>query len=406
MPPVLLMTGNQTTVPLWQPLSESYDICMVGPQIFPLMADMGIRGGFSLQKYLNVELQEQAVNLTYQTTSDLHSRRDVYAEFIARTFDGNPPEPLSASRVSDWWAAMVGEHLRQEILLVGMLDCAVRENRVSGCIVHEDLTPDARVVVLFCKAHSIPTIHIPHANCFYVGKDWDIHTESICDYIAASGMYMAGWYAKWGFLPGNIRITGAPHLDTWYEAVLPSKSESRRVLGVGEKELLLVYATSWGQLTSERGGFQKEFDAGMEAVVNAASMLRATLCIKVHPGEAREQDKVYLDMLAARGVNGFVTRGYNEYVLRAADCLIAHGPSNICVQAAIIGLPSCYIPTEDFAFPNPGPFESNGNLVDTITKARDASPETWRDFSAYMNDYRVEVTSTSRAVEFIREICQ
>jgi len=241
-----------------------------------------------------------------------------------------------------------------------------------------------------------------------VGDDWDIHTESISDYIAASGNYSANWYADRGFPRERIKITGMPQWDVGYSINLPSRSEARRVLGVEEDAFLLIYASTWGQLTSLRGGFENEYEHSMREVIEATQELGATLCVKMHPGEAANQEQIYLQIIKDNKVSGFVTRGFNEYVLRAGDILVSHSPSNICCQAAAIGLRSCYFPTEGFEFPFPGPVRVAGTSLThaiKITQSLDWD-KTWEIFARETNDAHPIGNACERIVEFVRSVCQ
>ena len=407
--PVLLISGGHTLQPLWQPLSETYDLCMLHPQSSGLMNDLGIQGAFGVQKYLTAELQEKAVNIAYRLSAKLHepSMSASLAKVVSEAFNGNPPENLSQPQIGEWWPAMVGEHIKQEATLVGLLDAVMNDRKISGCVVHEDVTPDQRAIVLFCKAHGIPTVHVPHANCFYTGKSWDIHTESISDYIAAAGTHMRDFYVRWGFPADKVRVTGVPHWDSWYNTNQPTKAEARKVLGVDENVFLFIYATSWGQLTSDRGGFEQEFENGLRQVLETTRELNATLCIKMHPSEAQGQEQIYLNALKENNINGFVTRQFNEYVLRAGDALVAHGPSNICVTSAFIGLPCVYLSTEDFEFPFPGPVKSGVSLAHAIRISQLLDGDkTWDIFSKVCNDAHGKGNATDRTAEFVREVCQ
>src|SRR3990167_5047758 len=405
--PTLLMLGGHTLQPLWQPLSDTYDICMVHPQSSALMTEMGIQGAFGIQKHLNAEVQEEATNTAYRISAKVHQQSASLVSVIHEAFGESVPDNFAPDKVADWFPAMVGEHVRQEALILNMLDALKNDRHISGCVVHEDVTPDARAVVLWCKVKGIPTVHVPHANCFYIGEEWDIHTESISDCIAAAGEYMYEFYVKWGYPSERVRVCGQPQLDSWYGLNPPSRTESRRVLGIDDGTFLLVYATSWGQLTSARGDFDAEYENSLREVIETTKELGATLCIKMHPSEMQNQEQVYLEAMKNNGVTGFVTRQFNEYVLRAANALVAHGPSNICVQAAILGLPSCYLPTEGFEFPRPGPVMSMMSLTHAVRISQMLDKgKTWDIFVRQMNASHDVGNGAERVAEFVREVCQ
>ena len=403
MRPTLLITSNHTIQPLWVGLSEFYDLCIVGQQA-PLATDMGLEGAFPLVKYVNPDIQEAAINESYRVAAKLHEP-EMSGSLVERVSGAS--EQLQRDKVGRWWPAFAGERVRQIAMLIGMIEGLIAERQVAGCIVHEDVTPEMRAMVMFCKARGIPTIHIPHANCFYVGEKWDIHTESIADYIAASGTHAKEFYEKWGY-KGAAKIVGSPQMDKWY-GVGPTRKESREVLGIGENDFVIIFATSWWQLTSARSRFDVEYNESLQQMLKAAKEMKATLVIKMHPGESQGKENFYVEQMKASGVNGCVTHSYNEYVLRAGDVLISHGPSNICVEAAILGLPCGYFPTEDFGFDG-GPIAIDGQMdvVGAIETTGRVVAGKWDSFAHRMNDVHDSLdagTARERTVDFIREVC-
>ena len=411
--PVLLMAGNHTTQPLWKPLSEHFDICLVHPQMAQVMMDLRIPGGFGIHQYMSAEIQENAINIAYKIAAKLHepSNCDALSYRIDRAFSvakqGVPSNFLSPY-VNEWFPGMLGEHVKNHVVIMGMIDRLLSERKVVGCIVHEDVTPDMRAMVMYCRHRGIPTIHVPHANCFYIGDKWDIHTESISDYILASGEYAKGFYSHWGYLEDKIIITGMPQWDKWYEASLPPKPEARRVLGIPtDDEFVLIYASSWTQTTGMRGRFEDELNDSLGMAIEAAKELPATLCVKMHPGEPQNNEQVYLNAMNAAGTEGFVTRQFAEYVLSAGDVVLAHGPSNFCCQASAVGMPCAYIGTEDFAFPFPGPVAvSWENATHAVRMALQLDKDkTWGVFSKNTNDAHGVGNACERIVGEVRKIC-
>lgn len=400
--PILLISAGHTLQSLWKPLSERFTLLFVGDQRnFGLAKDLGADCLY-IGQYATPDANENAINLAYRIASDLIRDEGLPMRILDAVGESEPPPQLRPFEVRSWWPAMVGEQLRQRIMLIEILKIVLLNHKVVGCVVHEDVTPDMRVMVEFCKSRNIPTIHVPHANCFYRGETWDIHTESICDYIAASGEYMKRFYSKWGFDQNKITATGTPSLDTWYADTPPTRKEARKVLGVGEDESVIIYASSWSQLTSTRSGFEAEHQRDFGLMLDAAKKLKATLCIKMHPGEAPDTEKFYIENLKGNGVRGFVTRAYNEYVLRAGDVMVAQGPSNVCIQAAIAGLPVAYIPTEGFGFER-GPVEVGDNVLNAIETARGLTEQYWRD---WLDDVNANPSKgAEKTAEFIVEKC-
>ena len=401
MRPVLLITSNNTLIPVMPELAETFDLCVIGQH--GVAVDMGIEGAFPLGKYGNPDLNEVAINVSYQLAAKLlEPKTSASLSDEVERWANTPKDQLSASRVQGWWPAMVGEHVRQHAMVINMLKAAMEERRVVGCLVHEDVTPDMRATVLYCKERGVPTFHVPHANTYYTDSEWDIHTESISDYICASGNYTRDFYTRWGYLPDKIRLTGVPQLDSWYGDNPPSRNESRRVLGLDDRDFVILYATSWAQLTAIRGEYEVEHTRNLTLMADTARAMKATLVIKMHPGEAQGGEANYHKFLQETGTRGCVTRHYNEYALRAGDVLVSHGPSNICLQSAIIGLPSVYIPTEGHEFPF-GVVRYNGDMIEAIRQAQGTPKEEWDRFAHTMNCAHPEGGAAKRVAEFVKE---
>lgn len=372
--------------------------------------DSGVPGAFGIQNYATPDVQEKAVNLSYRLAAELHliQNTNTLNYWIGMGFGDKDkiPQTLRAPYVNEWWPGMIGEQVRAHSVIAEMIERLLAERKVVGLIVHEDVTASSRAVVMYCKHKGIPTIHIPHANCFYTGEKWDIHTESISDYLFAAGEYARDWYTRWGYPVDRIKVTGAPQWDGMYET-RPGREESRGVLGVETNdELLLVYASSWTQMTGMRGRFQQELEDSLIAALEAAKELGATLCIKMHPGEAGGQEQGYERALKEYDINGCIMRHYTEYVLSAADIVLAHGPSNFLCQAAIWGVPGAYFGTEDYDFPTPGPVK----VIDSATEACKTAMgltvgETWDVFGKLTNEVHPNGGAESRIAKEVVSIC-
>lgn len=404
--PVLLITSNHTLLPLWEKLHETFDLCIIGPNA-GLAQDLGLAGAFPLAKYSNPDIGEEATNIAYRVAARLHEtpNSEKIAETVRGSFadDAAVPNQLKPENVRGWWPAMVGEHVKGGAGVVACLKALLADREVLAGIVHEDVTFEARVVVQYLKSRGVTTIHVPHASCFYIGEQWDIHTESICDYLLAAGKYMYDWYAKWGYAEDRIRVTGAPQLDRWYTDKFPSKKEARTVLGIGEDESVMMYATTWSQLTSSRSEFEQEHYRNLGVACKTAVERKCTMVLSLHPGESQGQEAFYLQKMKEYGVRGCVVRGYIEYVLRAVDFVVAP-VSNVVVDAAILGVPSVYIATEGFEMEG-GPIRYVDNLSRSIDFTLLYTARHWGEFAKLINDrHGEEESAASRAVQAIVDI--
>jgi len=288
------------------------------------------------------------------------------------------------------------------VMALSALENLASQKKVVGCVVHEDVTLDTRVTVNFCKSKGIPSVHIPHAACHLQAGVQDIHRETRTDFIAASGQYMAGFYRESGFT-GGMEETGLVQLDWMYERGYPKRDEARRILVLDDKQLVLVYASTWSQTTSLRSRFGAELQETLNAVIALSKELGAFLAVKVHPHEGEGAEKQYVEALKQSGVKGLVTRHHNSYITPAADVVIMHGPSNYALEAAMLGVPSCYVQTEGFDFRHVLPFRGPvSSLRDMVQQARDSrGNDNWQDFLRYYNSAHPGGGAVDKTVEYI-----
>jgi len=291
---------------------------------------------------------------------------------------------------------------------VSAMEALAGKVKVAGVVVHEDVAPDTRSMVLWARARGIPSVHVPHASC-HLRDDAgpDIHRETRTDWIAASGEYMAQWYTRHGFPRERIRVVGAPQMDALYQQRM-ERDVARRIWNFGQDDRIAVYATTWAQTTGLRGGWKDEHAAGLEAVLRLAKAQDMRLIIKIHPNDAGGVEKNLEDAMKAAGVKGRVARQHNHLALSVADLFIAQGPSNMCIEAAIFGVPACYLMTEGFDYQtSPLPFRSMPEALEgTARMALESRGDPlWQDFIRFYNDAHPEANAVERLTEFVREVC-
>ncbi len=393
----LLVTGGPVTQSMWSGLAEKYDLVFMYPQAKGLATDMGIKSR-SLVEFLTPEHHEYADNAAVvmgarvvqslpKLQEQIHSIIPVPNQYL----DGNLPE---------WWAGFIHANLRERITQVMAMRALFEKEKPVGLVTHEDVTPECRTMVMFCKARGVPTIHVPHAACHITDKR-DIHRETKCDWIAASGTYERDWFAGNG--ASQIRVVGKPDLDWAYDPLLPSKEEARRILGLDG--FVVTYASTWGQTTSLRGGFGEELSNGVTAVLNLCKSRNAKLAIRVHRSEPPQAEGEYERVMREAGVTGFITREHNHLLVRAGDVLVAQGPSNTCILAAIVGTPSCYIQTEGAEYAHAMPPRCAPEGLDKAVNDALAVTD-WTEFVDVYNAAHPLGNATERAVEMVAEICQ
>ena len=404
--PVMIVSGGSVLQPILPALAARYDLVFLYPQLAQSAAEQGTPNVLALGQFFTADVKETADTATGVLTAQIVNAMPAIAQRIALSYNERERPHALNGDLSKWLVAYSLTRLQNQITTLSVLEAIFNNRDVAGCIVHEDLTPDARGAVLFCRARGVPTIQIPHAACHLLPGVEDIHRSTRTEYILASGEYMAKFYADGGHPPDKISIVGVPQWDSYYTpAALPAKAEARRVLGVDG--LTLCYATTWAQTTSLRSEFERELQASLEAVLRAAKELGATLIVKMHPGENPAGEQYYAEQMKASGVYGMVTRNHMTYTTLAADVLIAQGPSNICIEAAMMGTPSCYIQTEGFDFAHALPYRSGmDGLVAAIEQARVGLGAGWDDFIRYYNAAHGVGDGAAQALSEVERICR
>ena len=402
--PVMLVPGHPVAQGYWRGLSEHYDLCFMYPQALEYAASLNLRC-LSLIQFQNGDTQEHALNAAAQTVAKAVQNARVIAGRLISSLDGSAPQEFHSA--VDWWPGYVMQHaqaLASESALLTQLS-NVRE--IAGCVVHEDVAPDTRGMVLWCKARGIPTIHVPHAAC-HLRPDGgpDIHRESRCDWILASGEYERDFYSASGHPLERIVIVGAPQMDGLYaDEAMPNRDEARRVLDI-DNDRVICYAGTWSQTTAIRGSGTAEIDDGLRAVIELVHEWKAVLIIKSHPNGG--DDKAFENALRSTNTPGLITKHYLSYAVRAADVLIAQGPSNICIDAAILGTPSAYIQTEGFDYAHALPFRSRAEGLGLVAlQAMDSRGDpAWQDFIRLYNAAHPVGAASESIVEKVVELCR
>lgn len=408
--PILLVSGGATTQPLWPLLAEKYDLVFLYPQAAQQAAAQGLPAA-ALAALWDAQLQEDTANTAAKLSARVVNQLPAIGERVADAYAGAPP-PVLGEKLGDWFAGYAHSALSGPLAILAQLEkLATAGRQIAGCVTHEDVAPDTRTLVNWCNARSIPTIHVPHAPCHLLPGITDIHRETRATWIAASGQAMAEFYAEAGHDPAHIVLTGGPLFDGLYGA-RPERAEARGVL---DRAFLptftgpvLCYMTTWGQTTSLRSDFEREFAAGWEAVLGAAKTLGAYLMVMVHWHDGRPGvEESYEAAMQAAGVPGLVTRNHKLYVLAAADVLIAQGPSNMCLDAAIMGVPSVYLQTEGFDFRTALPRRCGTvDLTATVQVALNESAPLDEFVAQYNSVHATGGGATENVGALVKELCR
>lgn len=416
--PALIISGANNAMPMWPALAEMYSLHFLIPQAAQLAADMGIPDTAIIANLMDPEMRERVetkatimaarvVNAMAEIGSRLTTAYDGIPAADAFSAGGVGPEQLNG-HLADWFPGYCRSHFVGQMLTTDALERLIDSRPVAGCIVHEDVTPAFRGVVLYCKSRGIPTIHMPHAACHMRPEAGpDIHRETRTDWILASGAYMRDWYTEQGFDPAKIIMVGLPALDRLYDGPRYSKDEARKILRI-ENAKVIMYGTTWGQTTSMRSKFEVEFEETLTAVIELARRQEAVLVINLHPNENQQNIEHYANRLKTAGLAGLVApANYGDLCLAASDLVVKHGPSNYCIESAIQGVPACYVQTEGFDFDTPLPPRGPASELPKLAQqAMDTPSEDWDAFARVYNDADGTADATDRAVAAVVQICQ
>lgn len=399
--PLVLLSGGHTTQSTWAPLAERFDLCFAFPQAESTARELGVTNIHEIGRYLTGDIKETAQNAATLLSSRMVHGLPELSKRLDAVYDKHGPAALNG-KVGEWWPGFFHHMANQQVEMISVLDKLFADRQPVACVVHEDVTFQGRVLVAFCRARGVPTLHIPHAPCHLLPGIPDIHRETRADFIAASGEYVADWYAASGFPRERIRVTGGPQWDHLYANPQPSRENARAMLAI-ENSNVICYATSWPQTTSLRSGFEREQEEDLRAVFQLANERKAVLLISTHYGEGPQAEQVYADALAQTGLSGAVSRNHMETFFLASDLVICQGPSNRCIDAAILGVPSCYIQTEGFDFQNPLPPRGPASTIGEWAKPADGD---WSEFVSFYNDAHPGGDACDRVADLVAEISQ
>jgi hypothetical protein len=398
--PVLVTLGGPNGVPLWHSLSEYYRLAFLDSSAGQLAEQMGVPDVLYVERFIEPAkvniARAEALWQTWKVMGAVQSG----SLLLHPDVDG-----LRRPTLQGWLPISFVELATAAYVRIFGLIGLLEKEGMAGIVVHEDVTPLGRVAVQFGNAENVPTLHMPHANHFLKPGTVDIHCETIGTYIGASGTYMKDWYEACGVPSSNITVTGGCQFDRFYKDLsIPSKDSARRALGLPADGLVLTYGTTWAQYTGVWGDPEKDLERGWQSMLAAAKEMSAYLLVKMHPGQGGNPEKKYEADMKAAGVKGAISRQHGDFFLRAADCLVTQGSSNLAVEAAILGTPSVELYLCSSKYPDFGPKGTWGEgLAQLILEAIARGPLV--DFVQQMN-FDNDGKAVERTVEWIRGICQ
>lgn len=199
-------------------------------------------------------------------------------------------------------------------------------------VVHNDIEPINRMMCEWANLKGIPSVHVPHSihiqniNRGKVGTD--IHDIVTASHLASSGTKQTKWYTRRGMSPTNTIEVGYLPFDTQDYDDFP-----REFLGIDNDMPVIVYASSWGQVTNMLGGNSEWKDAYI-TFLESVDHENNNVIIKTHPNG--NNNDWHIEEAKKRGVRCLVTSNYKDNVLMAADTIVAFGGSNILIDASLI----------------------------------------------------------------------
>lgn len=326
---VLISGGNSTQGLVPHLLKNKLDVAVLDPQSAQVASqkygDRVIGVNWNLP-----EINQAAINESAKLVS-------IANESLLDAPDIDGDSSRFRNYLNSWLPGMTFLSFNNSIQRILALDRLIQTRNVVMVVTHEDVTETFGGMVRWAKDRDIPTMHVPHGNCYLLPEQSpDIHEQSICDYIAGTP-FMVDFYTSRGFT-GKTALTGSPIFDHW-ENYRADRAWAQKCLKVDPNKPMVCYASSWSQATNANDD-QGRFEEVLRWVMTAGF---EQLVIKLHPGEPRGIEENYVKMAQDFGCKCIVTRLYNELILSAADVMLALGPSNFTVDAALFNIPSVIV---------------------------------------------------------------
>jgi hypothetical protein len=390
-------------------LSERFDVAFVDRASADEATGLGVQGVLPVASFTGPRPLDSADNDLARLAASLIEALPRIGHAMDSAYGAEGPEMLRGETLGKWLPGFVLAQARSIGYPLVAVSNLIESRKVRAFVTHEDVSPLWRSVTALCRARGIPTIHIPHAPCHLLPGVEDIHRETRTDWILASGVRVRDFYAGAGFPADRIRVVGGPQYDRVYREIGLSRELAREQLGLPQEELVICYGATWAQHTSLRGGFDAEIQAGYAAVLGLASGVGAHLIVTLHPHGPAGAEEAYRKNMEAAKVKGIVTRHHLFHVLRAADLVITQGPSNLSLEAAILGAPAVYLRTEDFDFATDLPGRANDHTdLPAAAQAMYESREDRARWDAFVTEYNAThaegPVAAQRAAEAILEI--
>ena len=399
--PVVVISGIGPTAQMYSELDKTFDVAVFDQQAAQQIAGIVGKGVLCPRMGAGAPLVDRARNDSALIIGEIVNE----LPHLHYSLDGKEPKILSD--MSTWLPGLTALHVPELLLSLRTLDAFIKEREVVAVIVHEDVTPRFRALALWARAHDIPSIHVPHGNCFARVRP-DIHDTSVCDWILAASPYMRDWYTARGFVKRRIKVTGFPTWDRWLDITERiDQPHARRALHLDLDKPTLQFCTQWAQRTNFVDDHTAP-EAMPHLALGAVQKLGWQMIWTLHPGDGKDHEQACANLAAAYRVPALVTRGHLALAIRAADVVLSAGPSNVLVEVGFCDRPPVVYPLRGYGFDGEPPYLAGMSVDETVTALERALDRgNWEQARAGFvrrYAYRNDGKASARAARQVRKI--
>lgn len=406
-----VLSGGRSVEPLIEELGAKYNLAFLYHPVAQRVAQSEDMSVANLQLLSGPDVQARAINEALRMTSRVWSAlEDGTLQTVVRnvlTEQGLEAKAL-VDGLSNWLPNVVFGEATKTLMRTLVWRQLIEEFDISVCVTHEDVVADTKGMVQFFRDNGIPTLHVPHAIYFDQwrgGPGEDVHDSITAEWIAVAGPYQRAWYIERGADPKKTIMTGMPHWDKWKDP--PKRRWARNALKIPRGEQVVVYASSWPQTTSLYG-MHSLIPQVYAAYLEAAKDQSWRSLIKLHPSAGEPSHQEHAKQASQMGIPVMLTAQYLDLALAAADLVVAVGPSNILIEAALIGVPTVSVHgfQQDEAVLTCMPGELRETIVRGLTKL-------WRDkyrklVPSFLKKYvyKADGHATRRVLKLVEKIAR
>ena len=214
--------------------------------------------------------------------------------------DGLGPGPLRF--IERQLAPFLYSRLADLSMLVLSLDVA----KPILCILQNDVVPINRTVALWCRARSVPCLHIPHAIYQNVNRGpagTDVHDLITASYLAMAGPFQHSWYQERATMQQvkiEVRETGLPQFEQLVgELKRVSRERAQTMLKTNSLRPVVGYFSTWPQHSNVSGisdGWQICYLEFLKAAKRLQKDHGVQFIVKLHPGGGQDNWSWHVQM--------------------------------------------------------------------------------------------------------------